>query len=118
MNTDSYTYINLEYLYQIADGENDFVIEMITDYVNQIPSQFGDLQTTLTSGDLKQTGFIAHKMKSSFQFMGVQQLVEASSMIEQLSAENATEKVIAQVELMKPLLANVLVELNHKLASL
>jgi HPt (histidine-containing phosphotransfer) domain-containing protein len=118
MNEHSYKYINLEYLYEIADNETDFVKEMINDYIAKLPVQFHELETAFAEKDFPQTGFIAHKLKSSFQFMGASQLIILSQEIEQLSKESKEEDIRTRFSEMVPIIDLVLNELNNKLTAL
>jgi HPt (histidine-containing phosphotransfer) domain-containing protein len=70
MNEHPYEHIDLSYLYEIADNETDFIKEMITDYIEKIPAQFDELCAHAKESNFERTKFIAHKLKSSFQFMG------------------------------------------------
>lgn len=118
MDSTGYKHINLEYLYEIADNEIDFVKEIINDYLTNVPTQFVELEKAVSTQDKESTKFIAHKMKSAFQFMGVQTLVELSQQMEKAEDDNALEVYKQNIGLMKPIVEGVLVELEHKLTSL
>lgn len=118
MEYTGYKHINLEYLYEIADNEIEFVKEIINDYLSNVPNQFVELEGAVATQDFEATKFIAHKMKSSFQFMGVQKLVELSQQMEMAEGQNASEICKQNIELMKPIVESVLVELDHKLTVL
>lgn len=118
MNKQEYTYINLTYLYEIADDDADFVKEMITDYVAQVPEQFHELKRVFTERDYEQTRFLAHKIKSSFQFMGAQKLVELAYNIEKVSQAQDAVTITQDLEAMEPVVNHVLNELQNTLATL
>jgi HPt (histidine-containing phosphotransfer) domain-containing protein len=118
MSDSDYIHINLEYLYEVADGDTDFVKEIITDYLEKVPEQFVLVEKAIMSNDAEAIRFLAHKMKSSFQFMGVQRLVEIAQEMENAPLEIAVERHVQNGALMKPLIESVLVELSHKLKSL
>lgn len=118
MENTGYIHINLEYLYEIADNEIDFVKEIISDYLAKVPAQFTDLEKAVASEDIEATKFIAHKLKSSFQFMGVQTLVDLSNQMEKAEGGAAAEVYRQNMELMSPIVESVLTELTHKLETL
>lgn len=118
MENSGYKHINLEYLYEIADNETDFVKEIINDYLSNVPAQFVELEKSIATQDLESTRFNAHKMKSAFQFMGVQTLVELSQQMEKAEDKDAVTIYNQNIELMKPIVESVLVELKHKLTTL
>jgi HPt (histidine-containing phosphotransfer) domain-containing protein len=120
MSQHEYIHINLSYLYEIADNETGFVREMINDYVSKLPEQFNELKAVSGSRDFKQTGFIAHKLKSSFQFMGADTLTEYVHDIELMSKKpDPDHETIAQkITEMIPVVDQVLEELRHKLSTL
>lgn len=118
MEHTEYKHINLEYLYEIADNETDFVKEIINDYLSKVPDQFVELEKAVTTRDQEATVFIAHKMKSSFQFMGAQILVELSQQMERAEGDDALDIYKQNIELMKPIVEGVLVELKDKLTTL
>jgi HPt (histidine-containing phosphotransfer) domain-containing protein len=118
MSNSGYTYINLEYLYEVADNDTDFVREIITDYLNNVPEQLAQMENVAAAGDIEAVKFIAHKMKSSFQFMGVQQLIELSQQMEHAPEENRLDVFKNNSRLMKPIVESVLKELTHKLETL
>jgi HPt (histidine-containing phosphotransfer) domain-containing protein len=113
-NNMEYKYINLEYLYEVADDDTDFVKEIIDDYLNKMPGQFAELENAVGKDDQESTKFIAHKMKSSFHFVGAQILVELAQQIENAETDTHLEVYARNIGLMKPVLEQVLVELKHK----
>ena len=65
-----YKYISLEYLDDMAGGENDFLIEMIDTYLTSIPDSLAKLKIAVESGDGNNIIHYAHKLKGSFNFIG------------------------------------------------
>jgi HPt (histidine-containing phosphotransfer) domain-containing protein len=114
----NYTYINLDYLNEVSDGDIDFVNEIINDYLNKVPIQFVELQAAVNAGDDDAARFIAHKMKSSFQFMGVEQLVLLAQQIENAEMDQKDIVFNECIGTMTPIIHIVLDELKHKLSTL
>src|SRR4028119_1847868 len=84
MDTDnkSTSLINLDHLFDLAAGDKDFVKEMIEYYLSQIPMVRQDLIRFYEQKDWYGLGEIAHKAKSSFKFMGIQQLTDLAKELE------------------------------------
>jgi HPt (histidine-containing phosphotransfer) domain-containing protein len=118
MNKYTYTHIDLSYLYEIAEDDKDFITDMISDYIQKVPLQFAELQQAAEEQNFEQTHFIAHKIKSSFQFMGAKQLVELASNIEKVSRTPDTQLIKTDLATMKPVVELVLAELKHQLSIL
>ncbi|MES2558520.1 MAG: Hpt domain-containing protein [Bacteroidota bacterium] len=118
MNKHTYTHIDLSYLYEIADDDSDFVKEMITDYIQKVPEHFSELLMASKEQNFEQTHFIAHKIKSSFQFMGVTQLVDLASNIEQISETKDAQTIARNLATMEPVVDKVISELRHQLSVL
>lgn len=118
MNNSNYTHINLEYLYEVADGDADFMKEIINDYLSKVPDQFDQLLEVAAAGDNEAVKFIVHKMKSSFQFMGVQSLVDMAQQIENAPDEVRMERFHENRGRMQPVVEEVLAELKDKLSTL
>lgn len=96
MNTDnkSTRLINLDHLFDLAAGDKDFVKEMITYYLSQIPVVSQDLISFSERRDWQGLGEIAHKAKSSFKFMGIQQLTVLAKELEDTCFEKPDESRI------------------------
>lgn len=118
MTEDNYNHIDLGYLYEIADNEMDFVKEMINDYIAKIPIQFDELCAAAEAADFEKTRFISHKLKSSFQFMGAEQLITLAYAIEKLSEAKEESSINEKLGQMKGQVQSVIEELHHKLNTL
>jgi HPt (histidine-containing phosphotransfer) domain-containing protein len=118
MEKTEYTHVNLEYLYEVSDGDHGFVKEIITDYLNNVPPQFLEMESAVAKADLEATKFIAHKIKSSFQFIGAQTLVNLATEIENTDGKYIKQVSEKNIELMKPIIEIVLSELKKKLTTL
>lgn len=84
MEPTSYQHINLKDLFYLADGEYGFVLEIISEYEKRIPKNIAAMKSDAQTGDLASVKFMAHKLKSSFQFMGAFHLSKEASEIERL----------------------------------
>lgn len=113
MKTDSNKYIDLDYLKQISNGSNEFIYQMITVFMEEIPNEIKNMEKHLKNNDWQALKATAHKMKPSFSFMGVKELEDSIQAIESNCTEgksldrlpgliervrNITEDVIRELE--------------------
>jgi HPt (histidine-containing phosphotransfer) domain-containing protein len=79
--------IDLQYLYDLADGSFDFVEEMIQLFLNSVPQSVEELQTSISSGDWQKVKVIAHRIKPSFGFIGAKNVQDQLSQMERNAIE-------------------------------
>jgi HPt (histidine-containing phosphotransfer) domain-containing protein len=86
--------INLEHLYDLASGDKDFIREMIEYYLGQTPVVMKELRQYQAQKEWNELGELAHKAKSSFKFMGIQELTEHAKTLEEICREQPKESQI------------------------
>lgn len=74
--------IDLTYLNEIASGSAEFMIEMIDIFLEQTPEYLQQLTDSVKVQDWKSVGDIAHKIKPTLAFMGVEYAREVMTEIE------------------------------------
>ncbi len=74
--------IDMSYLNEIADGNAEFIIDMIDIFVEQTPGYFDQLAKAIHEKDWKTTGDVAHKIKPTLTFMGAAEAKEQMAEIE------------------------------------
>jgi signal transduction histidine kinase/CheY-like chemotaxis protein len=79
--------INLEYLRSLSNGDKEFEDQMLKTFSGQIPAELSSLKAAIDSKDNKQIKAVAHNMKSTVGYLGLQSVVKQLEKI-----ENATEK--------------------------
>jgi response regulator RpfG family c-di-GMP phosphodiesterase len=75
--------IDLEYLKILSKGDEIFEKNMIRSFSIQMPEELNRLKSSILDKDYKQIGTIAHNMKSTVSFMGLNQLTPLLQQIEQ-----------------------------------
>ncbi len=75
--------IDLSYLRDVASGSNEFMIEMIDLFLVQTPSYFEQLQQHIQNENWQSAADIAHKIKPTLAFMGVESARASMAEIEQ-----------------------------------
>ncbi|HEY0895222.1 MAG TPA: Hpt domain-containing protein [Sphingobacteriaceae bacterium] len=63
--------IDLSYLRAIASDSNEFMIEMIDLFLGQTPEYFSQLQEAADNQNWKEVASLAHKIKPTLAFMGL-----------------------------------------------
>ena len=74
--------INLSYLAALCDGDNEFMNTIIASFVDEMPGILKMIQQKMQEGDWKAVGQLAHKMRPSVQFVGMDATLEKTKSIE------------------------------------
>jgi HPt (histidine-containing phosphotransfer) domain-containing protein len=80
--------INLDFLREISDGNESFFKEFIQLFLNSAPQAIIDMQSCYDQKNWEALRQAAHKIKPSFNYIGLKELNQASARIE----ENAKNK--------------------------
>lgn len=88
MTPDKYKNINLEFIYEMADGEDEFVTEIITSYLTSIPLTIAKLQDATQAGNAEDITYLGHKLKGSFRFIGANELGDMAERMETNAQSN------------------------------
>ena len=109
---------NLDHLYELADGDQGFVREMIEFYLGQVPGVVQEMGTLRESKEWRELGEVAHKAKSSFKFMGMPQLTEDARNLEEICRQPQPdqETIVALVRSIEALTAVSSEELQAELS--
>ncbi len=75
--------IDLEYLKVLSKGDEVFEKNMIRSFSIQMPEELNRLKSSIIDKNYEQIGSIAHNMKSTLSFMGLNQLTPLLQQIEQ-----------------------------------
>ncbi len=71
-----YKYINLDYLHEIADGDNEFIVDMIDSFLFQTPDFLENLAQAIVKKDWAEAEKIAHKIKPTVQYVGLHNITD------------------------------------------
>lgn len=63
--------IDLSYLNEVAGGSSEFMVEMIDMFLDQTPDYFTQIDQSINEGNWSKVADIAHKIKPTLTFMGV-----------------------------------------------
>ncbi|MCW3070278.1 MAG: histidine kinase [Bacteroidetes bacterium] len=108
-------HIDLEYLKQIANGSDEFILQMITVFTEEIPGEVENLQNHLKNKDWNALRATAHKMKPSYSFMGVKELEDIVHSVEEYSGnESHLEELPGMVSNIYSITNEVISELQEE----
>lgn len=82
VSTTSQRYTDLTMLKKMADGNEQFIKEFITLFLETAPASIISMQKALSEKDWVNLKNLAHKLKPSFNYLGIYQLTEATATIE------------------------------------
>lgn len=77
---------NLDYLKELASGDEAFMNEMIGYFIENTPKVIADLDLNLSETDWKNFRFHIHKFAPNLSMVGMAELVPVASHLEHLSA--------------------------------
>jgi PAS domain S-box-containing protein len=95
--TNEKKYTDLTYLKKLSKGDDDFVKQMISIFINQTPTAIQKMEADLSNKDWASLRAVAHKMKPSFSFVGVTSLQEKIETIEDNAAQGTNPSLIADL---------------------
>lgn len=86
--------INTEYLKKISNNDYKFLIKIYNAYEFQIKEIFNDIYENLDNNNVIQVSKLYHKLKSSFNVLGISKFKNEIVMIENLSNHNLNSEEI------------------------
>jgi PAS domain S-box-containing protein len=109
-------HIDLSYLKEISEGNNEFIKKMIRAYLSQTPTMLEDMSKSIHGKKWKDLRGIAHKMKPSLDFVGIHSIKQTVKDIETFSNEEThLELLPGMVEEVKATCISAMEELKHEL---
>ncbi len=75
--------VDLSYLKDVASGSDEFMVDMIDLFLDQTPGYFEQLEKFISEESWTKVADIAHKIKPTLAFMGVDSARESMAEIEQ-----------------------------------
>jgi HPt (histidine-containing phosphotransfer) domain-containing protein len=65
--------LDLSFLYEIADGSNEFIVDSIGMFLEQTPQLIDTITTAINTGDWATASSASHKLKPNLGFFGMPQ---------------------------------------------
>lgn len=75
--------LNLSYLHDLSGGDTDFMQDIISTYFEELPKDLQRVNVAIEEKNPTQVGKLMHKMKSSFQILGFDEMHTDALVLEQ-----------------------------------
>ncbi len=110
---ESFKHVNLSYLENISEGNNELIIGMIDIFKTQVPEFINEMYKCVKENDWQMLGAIAHRSKSSISMMGITEIEEDVKNLE-ISAkeEKDTDGFPAVIQKLQTVCESALIELE------
>ncbi|MDB5029745.1 Hpt domain-containing protein [Mucilaginibacter sp.] len=109
--------LDLSLLHEIADGNNEFIIESIDMFLQQAPPSLQDIGNALKEMDWATAASAAHKLKATLGFFGMlnsQALIQHIELSCKTGAPNAVDVLTKLDEVRASIAANTIALLKIK----
>lgn len=116
IGSNQYKHINLEYISELAGDDNEFIVEIITNYLDTVGPNTNLLYDAVVANDKETIKFLAHKLKGSFRFIGCEELGVIMEQIENSIRQAETTDMLDAVNKIKDGYLNTETELKQVLA--
>ena len=80
--------LDLSYLNEISGGDNDFINDILTTFLEEMPKDMEQIETAIQNNDNDLIGKMAHKTKATLQLLGLVELKDLAMKIEQTVKRN------------------------------
>lgn len=110
--------INLEQIKALADGNTEFIRDILETFSNEAPSMLNELHAKHAEADLAGLAFYAHKLKSNLRLLNLTQAAEAADNIEAHAKASSEYDYEAGLATMKAQLDIALKEVAEEMAAL
>jgi len=107
--------IDLSYLIEVASGNNEFIVEMIDIFLAQTPGHVDELNTAIQAKEWKRIAEVAHKIKPTLSFMGVESAKDVMAEIEKDARnEENYENIVSKITQMQAVFETIFLKLEAK----
>ncbi|MBT8283010.1 MAG: Hpt domain-containing protein [Muriicola sp.] len=86
---------SLDKLNEMADGDDDFVLSVITVFLEEVPQDLEDLEKAIQEDDYESVYKLAHKIKPNVDILGMEQTRAIALEIETLGKDEQNKDIIA-----------------------
>lgn len=108
--------IDLDYLEQLSEGDDDFTISMLSYFLENTPGVLNDMKQFYKEEDWKSLRNVAHKFKPQLTFMGIKSVFNEVETIEQNAAHvNHTDEIPGLIETVEKVCIKAMEEIKAEL---
>ncbi|GGD43632.1 Hpt domain-containing protein [Muriicola marianensis] len=80
---------SLDKLNEMAEGDDDFVLSVVTVFLEEVPQDLEDLEKAIDTADYENVYKLAHKIKPNVDILGMEQTRAIALEIETLGKDEA-----------------------------
>lgn len=88
------TTLDLTYLNTISEGDKEFIDDILTTFLEEVPKDMEQITIALDQNDFVQIGKMAHKIKATLHLLGLGDLKSLAFKIEQTAKSNSNHTEI------------------------
>ncbi len=115
MSDNGYSFINLEYMDMMADGDAEMKQVMLDMLLTELPEELEKMLGLLASESWEELGSVSHKMKSTLAFVGNTEMTNANKDIETLAkTTEGTAQIADLMKVMQEVCPNIMEELKKE----
>ena len=104
---------NLDKINEMAEGDDDFIISVISVFLEEVPVDLQALETAISEKDFNQIYKMAHKIKPNVDLLGMEQTRANALEIETLGkSEGSYEAIQSKFPILKKDVEQVIMELK------
>jgi len=104
---------SLNKLNEMADGDEDFILSVISVFLEEVPQDLEALEKAIAEGDYESTYKLAHKIKPNVDLLGMEQTRAVALEIENLGKDAANkDQIEARFPILKQDILQVISELQ------
>lgn len=103
----------LDKINEMAEGDEDFIISVISVFLEEVPEDLVALENAIASSNFEQIGKMAHKIKPNVDLLGMEQTRANAYDLEKLGkASGSMEEIKMKFPLLKKDIEQVISELQ------
>jgi HPt (histidine-containing phosphotransfer) domain-containing protein len=111
--------IDLDYLEQLSEGDDEFSINMLSYFLDNTPTVISEMKNFYNAQDWTSLRHVAHKFKPQLTFMGIKTIFNDVEIIEQSAAHvKETDKIPQHLEKVATVCNQAIEELKTELDKL
>jgi PAS domain S-box-containing protein len=111
--------INLDFLKEISENNDQFFVEFIQMFLQNTPASISEIENAISNQNWEAIRQAAHKMKPSFNYVGLKELSGISAKIEDLAKRNEDMEMIkTNIEQIKKVCEIAYTELEHEIKTI
>ncbi|OQD41782.1 histidine phosphotransferase [Croceivirga radicis] len=104
---------SLDKINEMADGDNDFIVSVVTVFLEEVPQDLAALEAAIERQDFEQIRKMAHKIKPNVDLLGMEATRANALDLETLGKnQGSIEEIKTKFPLLKQDVEQVVVELK------